>query len=148
MVLASLMIYGIVAFYLTSPKQRWGLGVALLLLALLQTSLAVIQFFTGDKHALLNFLQPAGYGLRASGMYICPNHLAGFLEIVVLFALAMAFWSRRGFWVRLVSVYTALVSLVAVVLTGSRGGWTSTLVAEFHITRIAHAGKPTRRPPS
>ncbi len=148
MVLACLMIYGIMAFYLTNPKHRWGLAVALLSIALFQTSLAVIQFFTGDKHAILDFLRLGGYGFRASGMYICPNHLAGFLEIVVLFAVAMAFWSRRGFWLRLIAVYTAMVSLIAVILTGSRGGWASMsiglLVFAILSLMVLKAARPER----
>ena len=59
---------------------------------------------------------------RASGLYICPDHLAGYLEVVGCLSLAMAGWSRCRAWVKLIFGYGALCCAAGLLITGSRGG--------------------------
>ena len=79
----------------------------------------------------ISFLQRFDYGTRASGFYICPNHLAGLLEIVGVFGLSIAVWSRWPVWSKLLIGYASLVCYAGVVLTGSRGGYVSVLASLF-----------------
>ena len=74
---------------------------------------------------LIPFLQRANYGYRASGFYVCPNHLAGLLEVLGLFALSIACWSRWPLWSKLLVGYLAGVCYAGVAITGSRGGYLS-----------------------
>lgn len=64
---------------------------------------------------------------RASGFYLSPNHLAGLLEMLGLMAASLACWSNWRLVARVIAGYTALLCFIGVVLTGSRGGYVSTL---------------------
>jgi O-antigen ligase/Flp pilus assembly protein TadD len=126
--LGALMVYLLTALLLTVPKLRLAVVGTLLLLGLANVLLGAIQYCKGEPIVLWSFLQPADFGLRASGLYICPNHLAGFLEVAVLMGLSLACWSRRRLWLKLVAGYAALMGLVGLLLTGSRGGYLSMVV--------------------
>lgn len=75
---------------------------------------------------LIPFLQRIDYGRRASGLYVCPNHLAGLLEVLGVFGLSLVCWSRWPTWLKLLTAYTVGICYLGVVLTGSRGGYLST----------------------
>lgn len=123
MVLAGLIVYLITAEYLKSSQHRL-VTLALLAIGAAQVAVGVVQFAKGDNFMPIPFLQRADYGQRASGFYICPNHLAGYLEVAGLMGLSLTFWERRPIWKLLIG-YVSIVLLVAVVLTGSRGGYLS-----------------------
>lgn len=130
---AALAVYLLVACYLTEPSRRLGLLGMLLVLAGVQLLVGARQFSGGDGFMLVrwpgtvfNFIRPAIYGGRASGLYICPNHLAGYLEIVGCLALSVACWGRVRGWVRVLWAYGALACFAGELLTGSRGGMLST----------------------
>ena len=69
---------------------------------------------------------PRIYGERASGTYINPNHLAGFLEMVLPLALAYTLTGRARPLTKVLLGYAALVILAGIGVTGSRGGWAAT----------------------
>jgi hypothetical protein len=54
----------------------------LLLVATLVSIYAIYQFITGSDK-VWGFVRPAQYKGRGSGTYICPNNLAGFLEMLI-----------------------------------------------------------------
>ena len=74
---------------------------------------------------LIPFLQRADYGHRASGFYVCPNHLAGVLEVLGIIGLSITCWSRWPVWSKLLIGYLVCVCYAGVALTGSRGGYLS-----------------------
>ncbi len=127
MVLAALVIYFVVAFYLTARKFRLWLVAALLVLGLVHVVIGTFQIARGETFLVFSFLQPANYGRRATGLYICPNHMAGFLEIATVMGLSLACWSRWKLWLKLIVGYGALVCLGGIIITGSRGGYLSTM---------------------
>ena len=121
-ILGALVVYLLTACYLTDPRRRlWLLG-ALLALAGVNLAVGARQFSEGSGFMLFGFLRSAQYLGRASGLYICPDHLAGFLEIVACLTLAMAFWGRCRAWVRLLLGYCAACCAAGLLMTGSRGG--------------------------
>jgi O-antigen ligase len=69
------------------------------------------------------------YPHRGCGTYICPNNLAGLLEMLVPVALAFTLAGRLKPVLRVLLGYAALVLLVGIAVTFSRGGWFSTLIA-------------------
>lgn len=75
---------------------------------------------------LISWLQRYDYGARASGFYVCPNHLAGLLEVLGIFGISIVCWSRWPVWLKLLIGYLVLCAYVGLVLTGSRGGYVST----------------------
>ena len=124
-VLGSLLVYGFTATIFTDSRRRLLFLGFLLLLALAQVLVGAVQFRNGDNYMPIPFLQREDYGRRASGFYVCPNHFAGLLEIVAVFAVSMACWSRIAVWGKLLIAYAAGVCYVGALLTGSRGGYLS-----------------------
>ncbi len=119
------------------PADRTVFFVALLVLVSVQVVLALWQF--GTKTDLVYFwsgswVRPEYYLGRGGGSYICPNSLAGFLELVLGLILARGILMHRGkdsvesFAVqRLLIVYVALMAVVGIGVSLSRGGWLATL---------------------
>lgn len=124
-VMAALLVYLLAAVHLVAPRQRFALLWVLFGLALLHVGVGVIQFKEKQNFMLLPWILRSDYGYRASGFYICPNHLAGLLELVGLPALAIAVWGRAKTWKRIVSGYVAFMALAGIAITGSRGGYLS-----------------------
>jgi len=102
-----------------------------------RTALAVV--FTGmviAMYAGYQFLSgnlrvwnlPGLYEGRASGTFIYPNALAGFLEMAVPLALCQMFMSRLSHIWKIVLGYAAIVMLVGIAVTFSRGGWIVTVI--------------------
>lgn len=87
---------------------------------------AIYQFLTGSDH-VWHYVTP--YKHRGSGTYISPNHLAGFLELLLPLALAYAMAGRAKPVTRIVLGYAALVLMGGIAVSVSRGGWIAALVA-------------------
>ncbi len=145
LVLAALIVYLLAAVFLTAPKFRFIFSMALMAIAFVHVAIGAIEYLRGQKIPLFEFIEKADYGMRASGLYVCPNHLAGFLEVAALMGLSIVCWSRQNFWVKLLAAYGAIVCAVGIVLTGSRGGYFSTSVGlmvfgflSFRALRRAH----------
>lgn len=125
--LGALMVYLFVALILTAPKYRFIFVMTLLVIALVHVTIGGVQYLRGERFPVLGFLQRTDPGLRAAGLYICPNHLAGFLEVSALMGLSIVCWSRQNFWIKLLAGYGSVICGLGILLTGSRGGYLSTL---------------------
>ena len=128
-VLGGLLVYFFVARVFTDSKPRIYMLFFLLALSLVHVFVGLEQFRRGDNFMPIRWLQRFDYGRRASGFYVCPNHLAGLLEVLGIFGLSIACWSRYPRWVKLLIGYAAAVCYFGVVLTGSRGGYLSTIAS-------------------
>lgn len=109
--------------------------VTLVFLGMLISVYAVYQFLTGAP-SVWWFVSPPHirrfaslYPHRATGTYICPNHLAGLLEMLLPLGLAYAVTSRASHVWRIVVGYAALVTLAGIGVTVSRGAWAATAIA-------------------
>ena len=121
-----LLIYLIFTLVLTRTAQRQALLLFLGILALLQLIPAVIQFTQGNQWMPLFWAQRLDSGSwRASGFFICPNHFAGFLEVMALMATSYAIWGRITIFSRIICGYSALLLIGGVAVSGSRGGYLS-----------------------
>ena len=139
MVLAALIVYLVTALCATSPTSRIVFICVFLLLACAQVVVGAIQFTKGNNFMPFDFLPRQDYLKRASGFYGCPNHLAGFLEISMLMALSLTFWSRWRMLGKIVAGYVAIVCAVGLLMTGSRGGYASAAVGLFVFAVISLA---------
>ena len=124
-VLGGLVVYLFVACICTSSKQRIAILLPLFVLALVHVWIGAVQFRDGKNFMLIPFLQRYDYGSRASGFYVCPNHLAGMLEVLGIFGTSIVCWSRLATWVKLLVAYGTIVCYIGVVISCSRGGYFS-----------------------
>lgn len=130
-VLAAAVVYGLSVSVLSSSRARFMAIALLLVTALPHVLIGLAQFTRGDNFMLIPWLQRADYGVRASGFYVCPNHLAGLLEVLGVFGLGLCLWSRWPVFAKLLIGYLTAVCFVGVALTGSRGGYISVIAGLF-----------------
>jgi tetratricopeptide (TPR) repeat protein len=132
---------------LVPSKMRLWFAGALLLLTSAHLIVGALQYVEGKNFMLFDLLPRADYGRRASGMLGNPNHLAGFLEVVLLLGLSVSFWGRSGIGARLVAGYGAIAAAIGIIMTGSRGGWASALagIMAFLLLGLYVFGKRIRR---
>src|SRR5438270_798989 len=130
-VLGGLVVYWFIACFCTSAKLRASVLIGLLVLGVVHVLIGAIQFRDGNNFMLISFLQRHDYGRRASGFYVCPNHLAGALEVLGVFGASLVCWSRFPTWSKLLIGYITAVSYAGVLLTGSRGGYASTVTSSL-----------------
>jgi O-antigen ligase len=69
------------------------------------------------------------YAPRWLGTYGCPNNYGSLLVMAAGAALALGCFSKLSWPVRIVCLYLALMLMVGVVYSGSRGSWIALLVA-------------------
>ncbi len=126
MMMGCLMVYLLTAYYLTSLRDRTVLVGVLWALAAVEVWFALIQFIKDPHFMLFGFIR--GQGLeRPSGMFISANHFAGFLETVAIISLSMVVWSRWPVWSKILGAYIAVSCWIGVAISGSRGGYFSTV---------------------
>ena len=123
---ACLLVYLLAACKLTSPRYRLAVLGALLALGAIHSIIALYQFVKEPNWMPFGFLRP-DYGVRGSGMLVCPNHLAGLLELCFFAGLTLVFWGRiRPAW-RILAAYATALCAVGIMVSISRGGYLSTL---------------------
>ncbi|HXT12940.1 MAG TPA: O-antigen ligase family protein [Candidatus Angelobacter sp.] len=98
----------------------------LVFLAMAISFYAIFQFVTGSNRVWVLF-KP--YSHRASGTFISPNNLAGFLEMILPLGLACTLTSRMKALTKVFTGYASLVILAALIMTVSRGSWLATALA-------------------
>jgi len=125
----SLMVYLLFTLILTGQRERIAIYTTICVLALAQVIIGAIQFKEQNQWMPIPWLQRSDDWWRASGLYISPNHFAGFLEITAVTALAATFWSRFKIVGRVLSAYIALVCIAGIAISGSRGGYVSLAAA-------------------
>lgn len=130
-VLAGLVVYFLIACVLTDSRYRMVLVGLLLALALGHVVVGAVQFRNGDNFMPISWLQRYDYEQRASGFYVCPNHLAGLLEVLGVMGLSIACWSRWPVWGKVLVGYAVACCYVGLILTGSRGGYLSAVASLF-----------------
>ena len=128
-VLSALVVYFFIACIFTESKRRISLVIFLLGLGMVHVVIGAIQFRNDNNFMLISFLQRYDYDRRASGFYVCPNHLAGLLEVLAIFGLSIICWSRGPNWGKMILGYVVGVCYLGVLLTSSRGGYLSTVTS-------------------
>ena len=99
-------------------RWRWLAALGILLVTMIAWY-AIIQHVQGSRMVLWQE-RPIDYGMRASGTYICPNHFAHLLVVVVCFSFALVLNPGAGAPLRFVSGYAVLVMTPAIFFAFSR----------------------------
>ena len=130
--LTKVVLYCSVFFlFINNLRRRKSIkffAMCLIGIALLISFYAIAQFMTGSEK-IFWVQQPEIYNHRASGTYICPNHLAGFLEMVLPLALALTISGRLGQIQKIYVGFASVILLGGIAVTISRAGYVSALVA-------------------
>src|SRR5438128_1747552 len=108
--LIRILVYAFLFFVILNNLARQEttqlVSCVLIFLGMAISMYAIYQFATHSEY-VWHFIRPEGYRTRGSGTYICPNHLAGFLEMLAPIGLAYAFTSRLGNVMRLLLGYAS-----------------------------------------
>ena len=123
--LGALLMYLVTALFIRGAGARFALVCGLMVLAVAQVAIGIFQFAKDANFNPLVTETRVEAGFRASGTYISPNHLAGFLEVALLLATSFCFWGGFRARGKMIFGYLALICLAGLVLTGSRGGYLS-----------------------
>jgi O-antigen ligase len=106
----------------------------LAVLAVFQSGYGMWQAFT-HSDVVFSWERPETYNGRGSGTFICPNHLAGFLEMILGLLVARAAMVRRESQsmertviLKVLIVYSAAMAILGIVVSLSRSGWLATVV--------------------
>ncbi|MDQ6624182.1 MAG: O-antigen ligase family protein [Verrucomicrobiota bacterium] len=127
--ITALVVYFSFSLILTSGTARIVFVCGLLVFALAHVIVGAVQFRDGLNFMPISWLRRYDYGNRASGFYICPNHLAGFLEVIAILGLSVVCWSRWRVWAKLLIAYAVACCYAGLLMTGSRGGFLSATVS-------------------
>jgi O-antigen ligase len=121
-------VFYAVLFQLHRQESIQIIGFVLVFLAMGIAAYAIYQFAT-DSMLVWHFQKPPDYAKRGTGTYICPNHLAGFLEMILPLGLAYTIVGRVKPLTRILVGYASLVILLGIGVSVSRGGWIATGIA-------------------
>lgn len=145
--LLRIIVYAVVFFVALSHLHRQeSIQLIVSVLSGLGTLLsfyAVYQFLSTSDQV---WGVSTGYLGRGSGTYICPNHLAGFLELILPVTIAFVIAGRGKVIAKILLSYCALAMVAGIAVTGSRGSWISIGVALLSLALILLTQRSFRWP--
>ena len=115
----------------------------MIFLAMGVSAYAVFQFLT---HSPYVWKEISPYPGRASGTYISPNDLAGFLEMLLPLAFAYVLAGRVKITTRIFLAYAALVIVAGLMVSFSRGGWASAAIGVVALLTVLLCSRQSRLP--
>jgi O-antigen ligase len=123
------LMYGFLFFAILNNLSRQEstqvISIALISVATIISLYALYQFLTKSAHVLWSPQHPGYFG-RASGTYVCPNHLAGLLEMILPLALAFTLTGRFKPTAKVFLGYASVAICTGIGVSISRGAWVAT----------------------
>ncbi len=143
-----IFVYGWLFFLVLNNLHRQESTLTLLSAALVVgTAISLYagyQFLT-ESDQVWGVARPQAYHGRGSGTFICPNHLAGYLEMLLPVALAIVILSRRRAVARIFTAYAALTIFAGIGVSVSRGGYLATGVSLLFLLGVLLWNRAFRR---
>ena len=146
------LVYAFLFLAIVNNLQRQGfvqtISLTLVFLAMAISFWGIYQYVTRTQRVWVLFTP---YRHQATGTFISPNDLAGFLEMILPLGLAYTLASRMKALPKVFTGYASLVIIAGLVVTVSRGSWLGTavglfiffVVLMFHHTHRAALCRPT-----
>lgn len=123
------LIYGCLFFAIVNNLSRQEstqiIAITLLCLGAIISVYALYQFLAKSTFVLWTPQYP-GYRGRGSGTYICPNHMAGLLEMILPLGLAYTLTGRFSATTKVFLGYASLMVFAGIAVSVSRGAWLAT----------------------
>src|SRR5262245_45864497 len=130
--LIRVLVYGLLFFIILNNCFRQEsiqiISMTLLFLATAISLYALYQLMTNSPY-VWRAIKPEGYMGRGSGTYICPNHLAGFLEMLFPIGVAYLLMGRFRPVTKVLIGYACLAIFTGIAASLSRGSWMVTSMA-------------------
>lgn len=130
--LVKVLVYGVLYFAIVNNLHRQEMtqriGVVVIFTGMLISLYALYQFIAASDF-VWHIEKPEGYRKRGSGTFICPNHLAGYLEMILPLSIAFTLTGRFEAMMKIFLGYATMVILAGLAATVSRGGLLATAVA-------------------
>jgi len=132
--LAMLLTGGAVGAYLAWGselarfKDSRGVLGALILVVMLAALYGIVVHFKCPEQVLWTERYTVYEG-RLMSTYICPNHFAHLMQMLLPFCLALLFIPQAGIYLKVLAGYSFLVFLPTLFLTESRAGWLGAIAA-------------------
>lgn len=118
---------GVAWMQLAKTPQRWKTIVAaLLILGTIEAFVGIYQHVMDSKMVLWMEQDPSYHG-RVSGTFLCPNHFANLLAMLVPVAVAVLLAPGAGLPLRMLAVYYLLPAVPAIFWSLSRSAMVGTL---------------------
>lgn len=117
------LVFALVLQFGRGRAHTWTLVAAIGGLAFTGVIMATYQRFSDPHWLMLGRKQASQFAGRSSAMFGIPNSFAGLLELVTPVCLALVSSRAVKPWAKIVCCWLAALFVVAIVLTGSRGGW-------------------------
>lgn len=114
----------------TFKTARFVLGV-LIFIVMLTALYGLVNHFKDPSSVLWTERYTDHYlrgNPRLASTFICPNHFAHLLQMLLPFCLAVLFIPQSGIYLKLLSAYSFLAFMPPLFLTESRAGWLGAIV--------------------
>jgi O-antigen ligase len=119
------VVFFLVLHFGRSRVHTWAIAGTFALIVFAGVGMAIYQRFSDPYWIMLGRKQAGQFFGRSSGMFGIPNSLAGLIELLLPVCLALLFSRAVRPGVKIVCGWFAGLCLLALALTGSRGGWLS-----------------------
>lgn len=114
---------------LTAFKDNRLLLGILIFVVMLLALYGLIIHFRSPQSILWTERYTDAYEGRLRSTYICPNHFAHLMQMLMPFCVALLFIPQAGIFLRFLSLYSFGVFLFPLFLTESRAGWLGAIAA-------------------
>jgi O-antigen ligase len=125
-VVGSYMVWGqeLTAFKDNRVVLGW-----LIFVVMLTALYGLVAHFKSPDSVLWTQRYTEHYDGRLASTYICPNHFAHLMQMLLPFCLALLFIPQAGLYLKILAGYSFLIFLPPLFLSESRAGWLGSIAA-------------------